>query len=207
MNWDNIQTKKFIAAIAEVMSEKRDYLMELDSVVGDGDLGLTMSDGFSAAAAAIRDSDERDCGKLFYAAGRAMAAAVPSTMGTLMGNGMVSAAKRVKGNELLDNIAVSEMLSGWLEGVGKLGKAKIGEKTFLDGFEPGVNEFARHSSEPLETAVKLAAEAAKKGAQATVGMLAVHGRAAIRGEESRALLDAGAVVAQLIFEALERSVL
>ena len=35
---------------ARVMEENRDRLIELDSVVGDSDLGLTMSDGFRAAA-------------------------------------------------------------------------------------------------------------------------------------------------------------
>lgn len=49
------------------------------------------------------------------------------------------------------------------------------------------------------------AKAAKQGAENTVGMLAVHGRAAIRGEESRKLLDPGAVVASLIVEALDKS--
>lgn len=43
---------------ARVMEENRDRLIELDSVVGDSDLGLTMSDGFRAAANAVK----RRCG-------------------------------------------------------------------------------------------------------------------------------------------------
>ena len=35
---------------AVVMADHRDWLIQLDSVVGDSDLGLTMSDGFRAAA-------------------------------------------------------------------------------------------------------------------------------------------------------------
>ena len=67
---------------ARVMEENRDRLIELDSVVGDSDLGLTMSDGFRAAANAVKGGAETDVGKVAYQAGRAMASAVPSTMGT-----------------------------------------------------------------------------------------------------------------------------
>ena len=34
---------------AVIMADNRNWLIELDSVVGDSDLGLTMSDGFRAA--------------------------------------------------------------------------------------------------------------------------------------------------------------
>ena len=65
---------------SKVMEENRRYLIQLDSVVGDGDLGLTMDDGFKAAYRAVRDSEENDIGKLLYGAGKAMSVAVPSTM-------------------------------------------------------------------------------------------------------------------------------
>ena len=39
---------------AAMMADHRDWLIQLDSVVGDSDLGLTMSDGFRAAARIIR---------------------------------------------------------------------------------------------------------------------------------------------------------
>ena len=51
-----------------------------------------------------------------------------------------------------------------------------------------------------------AAEAAQKGYESTQGMIAVHGRAATRGEASRQLLDPGAAVAALLMEAFARSV-
>ena len=44
--------RALLARWAGVMADKRDWLIELDSVVGDSDLGLTMSDGFRAAASA-----------------------------------------------------------------------------------------------------------------------------------------------------------
>ena len=39
----------FFEKLSEVMEGSRADLIKLDSVVGDGDLGLTMGDGFAAA--------------------------------------------------------------------------------------------------------------------------------------------------------------
>ena len=76
--------RALLARWADEMAQKRDWLIELDSVVGDSDLGLTMSDGFRAASDAANACVLTDVGKLCYQAGKAMASAVPSTMGTLM---------------------------------------------------------------------------------------------------------------------------
>lgn len=205
MNWEALQTKKFIAEIAAVMAENKESLIALDGKVGDGDLGLTMSDGFQAASQAIQDMDQQDVGKLLYFAGKAMAAKVPSTMGTLMANGMITAGKQMKGNAFLDGEGVCNMMAAWQEGVEKMGKAKEGDKTFLDGFAPGVRALKENSHKTFKVMAQEGAKAAEKGAQNTVGMLAVHGRAAIRGEDSRKLLDPGAVVAGLIMKALAQS--
>ena len=53
--------KKYLACVADIMEQEKELLITLDSVVGDGDLGLTMSDGFAAASLAIKDSEESDC--------------------------------------------------------------------------------------------------------------------------------------------------
>ena len=72
--------RALLARWADEMAQKRDWLIELDSVVGDSDLGLTMSDGFRAASDAANACDLTDVGKLCYQAGKAMASAV-GTMG------------------------------------------------------------------------------------------------------------------------------
>ena len=68
--------RALLARWADEMAQKRDWLIELDSVVGDSDLGLTMSDGFRAASDAANACDLTDVGKLCYQAGKAMASAV-----------------------------------------------------------------------------------------------------------------------------------
>ena len=43
-----LSLKKAIGHISDVMTENRDYLVELDSRNGDGDLGISMSGGYRA---------------------------------------------------------------------------------------------------------------------------------------------------------------
>ena len=170
---------------ADVMAQKRDWLIELDSVVGDSDLGLTMSDGFRAASDAANASDLADVGKLCYQAGKAMATAVPSTMGTLMASGLMNAGKVLKGMEQLTPAQEAQLF-----------------ETFLDGLAPAVQALAQAAQAgPIGAKeAQAAADAAWQAFENTRGMLAKHGRMAIRGEASRELLDPGAAVAALLMK-------
>lgn len=199
--------KKLLNCFAEIMQENREFLIEQDSVVGDGDLGLTMSDGFQAAAQAAQESDETDVGKLLYMAGKAMSVAVPSTMGTLMASGFMQAGKMLKGVYELDLEHIAQLFQAYEEGVMHRGKAKINEKTFLDGIDPAVQSMrsSLKNHENMESFAQNAYEAACAGYENTATMLAVHGRAATRGEMSRTLKDPGACVAVLMMQAFVNS--
>jgi len=181
------------------MAANKQRLIELDGVVGDSDLGLTMTDGFRAAYDAVKDSPETDVGKLAYFAGKAMGSAVPSTMGTLMASGLMNAGKELKGVETLAGSGWVKFFEAYFAGVQSRGKAQLGDKTVLDGLWPAV-EVLRANPDDLQTASKLAAKAANDAFLATQGMLAKHGRMAIRGEQSRAYLDPGAAVAALLMD-------
>lgn len=198
---------RFLKEAMDIMAEKKEYLISLDSVVGDGDLGLTMSDGFRAAYEAVAGKGETDAGKLLYQAGKAMSTAVPSTMGTLMASGLMQAGKALKGNTELTGEQVTELFQSYLDGVRNRGKAKVGDKTFLDGLAPAVEALrdAVTAGEDMASASIKAAAAAQAGFEATVGMIAVHGRAATRGEASRQLQDPGAAVAALLMKAFAQA--
>jgi len=197
----------FLDRADQIMNEKKDYLIQLDSVVGDGDLGLTMSDGFRAAYQVVKDGQHTDAGRLLYDAGKAMSTAVPSTMGTLMASGLMQAGKTLKGKMEINEQDFVLLFQAYFEGVANRGKAKVGEKTFLDGFYPAVEAMRKAFEDGLDLvkAAELAVEAAQKGFENTTSMIAVHGRAATRGEASRSLWDPGAAVAVLIMQAFEQS--
>lgn len=194
--------KKLFEQWSIIMLSNKKYLIEIDSVVGDGDLGLTMSDGFKAAYLAVADSEETDIGKIFYNAGKKMSSAVPSTMGTLMASGLMQAGMALKGKDVLSLGDIVQLFEAYKQGVEFRGKAKAGEKTFLDGIAPAVDSLKEDlaKGETILVAARNALKASEKGSEMTKTMLAVHGRAATRGENSRELLDAGSVVAVLLMQ-------
>ncbi len=196
------EIKKLFEQWSIIMLSNREYLIEIDSVAGDGDLGLTMSDGFKAAYLAVADSDATDIGKMFYNAGKIMSSAVPSTMGTLMASGLMQAGKALKGEAVLSPDGIVQLFEAYKQGVEFRGKAKVGEKTFLDGLAPAVDSLREDMPKgiALLEAAQNAVKASERGSELTKTMIAVHGRAATRGENSRELLDAGSVVAVLIMK-------
>jgi dihydroxyacetone kinase-like protein len=124
-------------------------------------------------------------------------------MGTLMASGWMQAGKVFKGKTEISYEEMPELFSAYLDGVANRGKAKVGDKTFLDGLSPAVDAMKRAVAEgktPAETA-DLGAKAAEQGFHDTTDMVAVHGRAATRGEASRTLEDPGAAVAMLMMRA------
>ena len=197
---------KLLSIWSDIMAEKKDYLIELDSVVGDGDLGLTMSDGFKAAYEAVKDKSDKDIGTVSYFGGKAMASAVPSTMGTLMASGFMSAGKLLKGKNDIDLSGLHDFFKGYFDGVANRGGAKVGDKTFLDGMDAVVNSLkdSVDNGEDIKAASLKAYEQSEKAFKNTATVLAVHGRAATRGEDSRSLLDPGAAVAMLMAQGLKQ---
>ena len=108
---------------------------------------------------------------------------------------------------MLENADVAKLFEAYEAGVANRGKAKVGEKTFIDGIHPAVESLnaAAASGASLEEMAAGAVKAAEDGFKNTTTMLAVHGRAATRGEASRSLEDPGAYVAVLIMKAFEKS--
>ena len=82
--------------VRDVMSSHADELGKMDAMMGDGDLGLTMTKGFRALPELILACDSSDIGQTLIQAGMKMAGIVPSTMGTLMASGLMGGGKEEK---------------------------------------------------------------------------------------------------------------
>ena len=188
--------------IARVMAENRQYLIELDQRNGDGDLGISMSDGYAAAALALDSTEEKDLGKLMLAAGKAFNEAAPSSLGTITSLGMMGMAKALKGLEEMDAAQLAQAFTQGVERIMERAGSKPGEKTILDALDPAAAALRNHAPEGLLPALQAAQAAAAQGAENTANMRAVHGRAAYYGDQTLGLIDGGAEVGRLIFEAL-----
>lgn len=194
--------KMVFSAWAGIMRANKDLLVALDGVAGDSDLGLTMADGFAAAAEYAQSYDGTDLGNLLYFAGKAILSRAPSSLGTLLGSGFLEAGKRFKGQTDAGLERLYEFFEAIEAGVQNRGRAQVGDKTFLDGLHPAIDAAKNLEPGGPPEAMQAVTAAAINGAKATVGIVAKHGRMAIRGEASRAYTDPGAVVAALLVKGL-----
>ena len=199
---DATALKTAMGAIADTMKENRDMLIALDQRNGDGDLGISMDEGFAAAYAAVSAAGEPDLGRLMIAASKAFNEAAPSSLGTILSFYMMGMAKVLKGHETADAVLLGEAMTAGVDKIMERAGSKPGEKTVLDALDPAVRALNAHAGEGFAPALAAAAEAAKTGAENTADMKAVHGRAAYYGDKAIGLIDGGAVAGKLIFEAL-----
>ncbi len=68
-----IEAKKILLELKNVMQKNKESLIERDSVMGDGDLGLTMDKIFTKASDEMAQSSDAMLGKFFSKAGMIMA--------------------------------------------------------------------------------------------------------------------------------------
>jgi len=197
------RAKAAVHAIRLLMEENQDHLIEIDGIIGDGDLGLTMTKAFRAADEGISGSDEQDVGKLMAKAGMVMAKAAPSTMGSLVATGFMRGGKAVTGRDTdLGAGNIAEFFRAFSDGIMERGKTKPGNKTIVDVTDPvatALEKAARDGSDGSELA-KAAVEAAKAGEEAAKGMISQHGKAAVYREQTLGKPDPGATAGSLIVQ-------
>ena len=194
------QVPELFESVGNLFLEKKEELCEMDAKLGDGDLGLTMSKGYSALPDLMRAEAEGaggDIGKMLMKAGMKMSSLVPSTMGFLMSTGVMEGGKALKGRTELDGAALADYLTGFAAGIQKRGKCEPGQRTIYDSVLPAAQAAAKTVSEnpgaSLEEVITAAEEAAKAGVEATKDMVPVFGKAAVHAAACAGVPDQGAI--------------
>lgn len=196
--------KGAVAAIASAMDKNREYLVELDQQNGDGDLGITMAEGYGALASWLAVNEEPDLGKALMRCSSIFNEKAPSTLGTITSFFLMGMAKPLKGKPEAGAAELAAAMEAGLVLVQEKAKSKPGEKTILDSVAPAVAALKANAlaGEGLAVCLAAAATAAAEGSEATRSMRSVHGRAAYYGDKSLGVIDGGSVVGRLVFESL-----
>ena len=191
---------KILQNLKQLFNANRDFLVELDGRMGDGDLGLTMSKAFTAACDELVDTEESDPGKILMKAGMLMAKAAPSTMGTLMATGFMRGGKAIAGKSAIRTADLADFFQAFVAGIMERGKAKPGEKTIIDALKPAADALSQASEEDMAKAMQAALKSAEKGLDATKDMIARHGRIAYYKEQSKGQEDPGATAGVILIK-------
>ena len=126
---DSIKTAA--TKIAQLMEESADELNAADGLLGDGDLGITMVRGFREIIE-VRDSLPNDVGMALFQCAKAFTKSSGSSYGTLLATGLMSVAKKKKGQQEIQVEEISALLNDALDAMKQRGKAELGDKTVLD---------------------------------------------------------------------------
>jgi dihydroxyacetone kinase-like protein len=205
---DSATIISWLKQVAVVMRAQRDYLVQLDAAIGDGDHGINMSRGFDAVVEAIAVDDTLAPGRLLILTGRTLVSRVGGASGPLWGSAFRAAGRALGDMPSFDAAALATSLEAAVTAVAVLGAASVGDKTMVDALQPALTALRERLDQgaALHAALEAAADAADAGVRSTVPLQARRGRASYLGVRSVGHQDPGATSAALILRELERAV-
>jgi dihydroxyacetone kinase/dihydroxyacetone kinase-like protein len=200
-------TERVVRTISDVALENEFYFAELDGVVGDGDFGLSLANGFRKLMDEWDTLDRSSPGMFLKKVSMIITSRVGGVSGAIWGTGFMRAGFAAGDKADLTADDVIAMLRAAEEGMMKRGQSGLGDKTLLDAFIPAVDEFERVVKEGGTTQAALDAAAVKARAQTDVikPWIAKRGRAAYTGERSCDTYDAGSIAIATMAETLAKN--
>ncbi|MDJ0754815.1 MAG: dihydroxyacetone kinase subunit DhaL [Ardenticatenaceae bacterium] len=203
------QIVSWLKATADVMSENKTYLTELDSAIGDADHGINMNRGFSKVLEKLPTIEDSDIGNILKTTGMTLISTVGGASGPLYGTFFMRAGMALASKETLSNDDVYTMLNTGMEGVISRGRASVGDKTMIDAMMPAMAAFKNtlDNGGDLLAAMKACVQGAEQGMKDTIPLQAKKGRASYLGERSIGHQDPGAtssfLMLNMLLQALE----
>jgi phosphoenolpyruvate---glycerone phosphotransferase subunit DhaL len=197
---DGAALTAWVREFARLVHEQRDTLTDLDAAIGDADHGTNLDRGLTAAVSALDLESPADPAAVLKTVATTLIRTVGGASGPLYGTFFLRASSALGGG---DGAALAAALRAGLEGVAARGKAEPGDKTMLDALGAACDALdeALADGRPLDEALRVGAEGAARGRDATVPMVARKGRASYLGERSAGHQDPGATSATLLMEA------
>jgi len=187
--------------IAASVRAERDYLVQLDAAIGDGDHGINLNRGFDAVTLALSTEPDGTPGKLLILSGKTLISTVGGASGALYGTFFLQASTIAGNRTELSPSEFGSVLEKGLAGIVLRGKATIGDKTMVDALQPAIKAYKHsiESGETLDQALSKAASAAEEGLKSTIPLVARKGRASYLGERSAGHPDPGATSTLILF--------
>jgi dihydroxyacetone kinase-like protein len=206
-SFSNSRGIRVLDDIITAVRQNRQYLSDIDGMIGDGDHGVNMEKGFSLCREEL-DKNPGDLSHGINILSRILMMRIGGAMGPLYGKMFRSLASTLAGIDKIDAAAWGKALVSARDSLAGISQAKVGDKTLVDALYPAVEAYqealsrGKDFSAALE-AMKLAAE---KGRDATRDMVARIGRSSRLGERSRGVIDAGAASCALILGTMADSI-
>jgi phosphoenolpyruvate---glycerone phosphotransferase subunit DhaL len=189
--------------IIAVIQENKQYLSDIDGKIGDGDHGINMNKGVSLCREAL-DKEPADLATGLQTLAKILLMKIGGSMGPLYGKFFMAFGKSLGEAEVVSRDGFLVALKASLDAVRSISQAEVGDKTLMDVLIPATEVFEECAEKGCSFVESLdrMTEAAQKGRDSTVDMVARIGRASRLGERSRGVMDAGAASCFLILSAM-----
>jgi dihydroxyacetone kinase len=200
-----------LAATKKTLDDNVEELGRLDAIAGDGDHGIGMQRGATAAATAAEQTFGlgAGAGTVLTRAGDAWADRAGGTSGALWGMALVAIGTAVGDENAPDAASVAAGVKAARAEIARFGKAQLGDKTLLDTLIPFSDalEKGAASGDDLVTAWGAASAVADAAAEATSSLVPKIGRARPHVDKSVGTPDPGAVSMALVIRAVHHVLL
>ena len=192
------QILAWVRAYAAQIAEQKGALTKLDAAIGDADHGTNMDRGMRKVLEKLDGAEGDDIGATLKTVGMALVSSVGGAAGPLYGTLFMQMGAGAAGASELDLAGWTAALDKGVAGVQARGKAVLEDKTMVDALIPAVEALKEHAGDSLADAVTASADAAEKGMEATIPLVARKGRASYLGERSAGHQDPGATSSHLL---------
>ena len=193
---------RFLRRFADLIAENKAALTELDSAIGDADHGINMDRGFQAVRGKLEGQTPGDVGALFKTVGMTLVSTVGGAGGPLYGTLFLQLGTATAGKAEIQPQDWAAALDAAVTGVQARGKAELEDKTMIDALVPARDAFraALDEGASFGDALRRSAQAAARGRDATIPLVARKGRASYLGERSAGHQDPGATSSALLLQ-------
>jgi dihydroxyacetone kinase-like protein len=196
------QMEGWIRTFAEQVARHKAHLTDLDAAIGDADHGINMDRGMRAVVEALEGTRPGAADELFKKVGMTLVSSVGGASGPLYGTFFLRLGAACGPVAELAPQDFAKALRAGNEGLVARGKPELGDKTMFDALHPALEALDRGlgAGESTASAFDAASEAAARGRDATIPMVARKGRASYLGERSAGHQDPGATSAALLLQ-------
>lgn len=204
---DQKKVVEILLDMAKVLEENKEFLTDLDNVIGDGDHGINMARGFAEVEKQAEGLAQKDIGNILKTVGMTLVSKVGGSSGPLYGTAFMKAGMTIGAKNEIDMADFLGALEAGIEGVKTRGKSTTGEKTMLDAMVPALDAMKEQQAAGADAKQVLEAgvQAAEAGVEATKPMVATKGRASYLGERSVGHQDPGATSFALMLKEIAKS--
>src|SRR3954470_11295051 len=165
----------WVRRFAELISQERDHLTELDSAIGDADHGTNMDRGMKAVVVAVDAGGFESADQLFKKVGMTLVSTVGGESGPLYGTFFLRFGTALQGVDDIDAKALGSALRAGVEGILARGKAELDDKTMYDAWSPALDAYDETVDAGVARALDAAAAAAAEGRDRVTPLVARKG--------------------------------